>query len=83
MSTVEPREQVQDRALEITINLALGRQQDILGTKRSLNMGWLTSALPQHELSRALELVGPTSADYLEARQPSAKSGPALPLGPR
>ncbi|WP_432838345.1 enoyl-CoA hydratase-related protein [Dactylosporangium sp. CA-092794] len=69
VSLVEPRERVLDRALEVATNLALGSQGAIRGTKRSLNMGWLTSALPQHELSAALELIGFASADYLEARQ--------------
>lgn len=69
VSLVEPKERVLQRALEIASDLAQGSQQAIRWTKRSLNMGWLTNALPQHELSAALETIGFASADYLEARQ--------------
>jgi len=69
VSLVEPRDRVLDRALEIAADLAQGSQQAIRWTKRSLNAGWLTNALPQHEMSAALETLGFASADYLEARQ--------------
>lgn len=69
VSLVEPKDRVLERALEIAGELAQGSQQAIRWTKRSLNMGWLTSALPQHELSAALETIGFANADYLEARQ--------------
>jgi enoyl-CoA hydratase len=69
VSLVEPKERVLERALEIASDLAQGSQQAIRWTKRSLNTGWLTNAIPQHELSAALETIGFASADYLEARQ--------------
>ena len=69
VSLAVPRENVLDRALEIADELAQGSQQAIRWTKRSLNTGWLTNALPQHELSAALEVIGFASADYFEARQ--------------
>lgn len=69
VSLVEPKERVLERALEIATDLAQGSQQAIRWTKRSLNTGWLTNAIPQHELSAALETIGFASADYLEARQ--------------
>jgi enoyl-CoA hydratase len=77
VSLVEPRENVLNRALEIADELALGSQQAIRWTKRSLNLGWLTNALPQHELSTALEIIGFASADYLEARQAFREHRPA------
>lgn len=93
VSLVEPRERVLDRALEIADELARGSQQAIQWTKRSLNMGWLTNALPQHELSAALEVIGFASADYIEARQafregrapdfPSARNEGRSVLGPK
>ncbi|MFI5953847.1 enoyl-CoA hydratase-related protein [Cryptosporangium sp. NPDC051539] len=84
VSLVEPRERVLDRALEIATALALGSQQAIRGTKRSLNMGWLTNALPQHELSAALEALGFAGADYLEARQAfREKRAPRFPSAHR
>ncbi|WP_310962448.1 enoyl-CoA hydratase/isomerase family protein [Nocardioides terrisoli] len=69
VSLVEPKERVLERALEIASDLARGSQQAIRWTKRSLNTGWLTNALPQQELSAALETIGFASADYAEARQ--------------
>ncbi|MGE0218428.1 enoyl-CoA hydratase-related protein [Mycolicibacterium sp.] len=69
VSLVEPREKVLERALAIANDLALGSQRAIQWTKRSLNTGWLTNALPQHELSGALETLNFAGADYLEARQ--------------
>lgn len=69
VSLVEPKERVLERALEIATDLAQGSQQAIRWTKRSLNMGWLSNALPQHELSAALEIIGFANADYVEARQ--------------
>lgn len=69
VSVVEAKEAVLDRALSIADDLARGSQQAIRWTKRSLNAGWLTNALPQQELSAALETLGFASADYLEARQ--------------
>jgi enoyl-CoA hydratase len=69
VSLVEPKDKVLPRALEIANELAMGSQQAIRWTKRSLNMGWLTNALPQHELSAALEVIGFAGADYLESRQ--------------
>lgn len=69
VSVVEQREKVLQRALEIADDLALGSQRAIQWTKRSLNTGWLTNALPQHELSAALETLNFAGADYLEARQ--------------
>ena len=68
VSQAVPREDVLPRALEIATSLARGSQQALRFTKRALNM-WLTDALPQHELSGALEILGFTGADYLEARQ--------------
>ncbi|WP_063130976.1 enoyl-CoA hydratase/isomerase family protein [Nocardia fusca] len=69
VSLTEPRESVLERALGIANDLAQGSQQAIRWTKRSLNTGWLTNALPQHELSAALETLNFAGADYLEARQ--------------
>ncbi|MDX1872985.1 enoyl-CoA hydratase-related protein [Mycolicibacterium sp. 120266] len=69
VSLVEPREKVLERALAIADDLALGSQRAIQWTKRSLNTGWLTNALPQQELSAALETLNFAGADYLEARQ--------------
>ncbi|MGB3482129.1 MAG: enoyl-CoA hydratase/isomerase family protein [Mycobacterium sp.] len=69
VSVVEPREKVLERALAIADDLASGSQQAIRWTKRSLNTGWITNALPQHELSAALETLGFAGADYIEARQ--------------
>lgn len=80
VSLVEPKERVLDRALEIASDLAQGSQQAIRWTKRSLNTGWLTNAMPQHELSAALETIGFASADYLEARQAfRERRAPAYP----
>lgn len=64
-----PKEEVLERALSIADDLAQGSQQAIRWTKRSLNTGWLTNALPQQELSAALETIGFAGADYIEARQ--------------
>lgn len=69
VSLVEPQAKVLERALAIADDLATGSQQAIRWTKRSLNTGWLTNALPQHELSAALETLGFAGADYAEARQ--------------
>ncbi|MBU8812473.1 enoyl-CoA hydratase/isomerase family protein [Mycolicibacterium goodii] len=69
VSLVEPRDKVLERALAIADDLALGSQRAIQWTKRSLNTGWLTNALPQQELSAALETLNFAGADYLEARQ--------------
>lgn len=69
VSVVEPKEKVLERALSIADGLALGSQRAIQWTKRSLNTGWLTNALPQQELSAALETLNFAGADYLEARQ--------------
>jgi enoyl-CoA hydratase len=90
VSLVEPKERVLERALEIASDLAQGSQQAIRWTKRSLNMGWLSNALPQHELSAALETIGFANADYIEARQafrerrtprfPSAHAASALSM---
>ena len=49
-----------------------------MSTKRSLNSGWLTNALPQQELSAALENLGFASADYREARQAFREGRPLL-----
>ncbi|WP_456695521.1 enoyl-CoA hydratase/isomerase family protein [Aeromicrobium sp. P5_D10] len=77
VSLVAPKETVLERALEIADDLAQGSQQAIRWTKRSLNSGWLTNALPQQELSAALETLGFASADYLEARQAFRERRPA------
>lgn len=69
VSLSEPNETVLEKALSIANDLAQGSQQAIRWTKRSLNTGWLTNALPQQELSAALETLGFASLDYLEARQ--------------
>lgn len=69
VSLAVPREQVLPRALAIAEQLARGSQTAIRWTKRSLNAGWITGAMPQHELSSALELLGFAGADYAEARQ--------------
>jgi enoyl-CoA hydratase len=68
VSQAVPREQVLPRALELAAQLARGSQQALRFTKRALN-AWLTNAVPQHELSAALEILDFASADYLEARQ--------------
>ncbi|CAN3131734.1 enoyl-CoA hydratase-related protein [Mycobacterium sp. smrl_JER01] len=68
VSLVEPKDKVLERALSIADDLALGSQRAIQWTKRSLNAGWLTNALPQQELSAALETLNFAGADYLEAR---------------
>lgn len=73
-----PKDQVLERALEIADNLANGSQQALRWTKRSLNIGWLTNALPQHELSSALELVGLFGDDYMEARLAFREGRPAV-----
>lgn len=90
VSLVEPKERVLDRALEIATELALGSQQAIGWTKRSLNTGWLTNALPQHELSAALETIAsPVRTIGSQAGVPR-ESGAAVslrarrgPVGPR
>lgn len=69
VSMAVPREQVMPCALEIAQGLARGSQTAIRWTKRSLNAGWITNALPQHELSGALEILGFAGADYAEARE--------------
>ncbi|AUN41819.1 enoyl-CoA hydratase-related protein [Tsukamurella tyrosinosolvens] len=69
VSLTAPKDEVLERALAIADDLASGSQQAIRWTKRSLNTGWLTNALPQQELSAVLETLGFASADYLEARQ--------------
>jgi enoyl-CoA hydratase len=87
-----PKEQVLDVALDIADELARGSQQAIRWTKRSLNAGWITNAIPQHELSTALEMLNFFSPDYAEARQafregrapdfPSSRAGkPAAKTG--
>jgi enoyl-CoA hydratase len=68
VSQVVPRDQVLPRALEVAFQLARGSQQALRFTKRALN-AWLTNAVPQHELSAALEIIDFASADYAEARQ--------------
>ena len=68
VSLAVPTEEVLDRALAIANDLANGSQQALRWTKRALNIGWITNALPQHELSGALELVGLFGEDYMEAR---------------
>jgi enoyl-CoA hydratase len=68
VSLAVPREQVLPRALEVATQLAQGSQQAIRFTKRALN-AWLTNAVPQHELSAALEILDFAGADYAEARQ--------------
>ena len=90
VSLAVPHEDVLSRALEIAGDLAHGSQQAIRWTKRSLNTGWLTNALPQQELSAALETLGFAGADYLVARQafregretrfPSAHAGADMAL---
>lgn len=77
VSLAVPREQVLPRALAIAEQLARGSQTAIRWTKRSLNSGWITNALPQHELSAALELLGFAGADYAEARQAFREGRPA------
>ncbi|SCX19080.1 enoyl-CoA hydratase-related protein [Mycolicibacterium fluoranthenivorans] len=89
VSLVEPRDKVLERALAIADDLALGSQRAIQWTKRSLNTGWLTNAIPQQELSAALETLNFAGADYLEARKafrekrptrfPSAHGDPPAP----
>ena len=91
VSLTEPAGNVLERALAIADDLAQGSQQAIRWTKRSLNAGWLTNALPQHELSAALETICFASPDYTEARQafregrpvqfPSARGDVATDLG--
>ncbi|MFJ7276762.1 enoyl-CoA hydratase/isomerase family protein [Kitasatospora sp. NPDC098663] len=76
VSLAVPREQVLPRALEVATRLAQGPQQALRFTKRALNM-WLTDALPQHELSGALEILDFAGADYLEARQAFREKRPA------
>lgn len=76
VSLVEPRDKVLERALAIADDLALGSQRAIQWTKRSLNTGWLTNALPQQELSAALETLNFAGADYLEARQAFRENRP-------
>ena len=76
VSLVEPKDAVLDRALAIADSLAQGSQQAIRWTKRSLNSGWLTNALPQQELSAALETICFASPDYFEARQAFRESRP-------
>lgn len=93
VSLAVPGDEVLTRALQIADDLALGSQQAIRWTKRSLNTGWLTNALPQHELSAALEVIGFAGADYFEARQafregrapqyPSARGEGRSVLGPQ
>lgn len=77
VSLCVPKDQVLARALDIADDLAQGSQQAIRWTKRSLNTGWLTNALPQQELSAALETIGFANADYLEARQAFRERRPA------
>jgi enoyl-CoA hydratase len=75
VSLAVPREQVLPRALEVATQLAQGPQQALRFTKRALNM-WLTNALPQHELSGALEMLDFAGADYREARQAFRENRP-------
>ncbi|MDV6286012.1 enoyl-CoA hydratase/isomerase family protein [Rhodococcus jostii] len=77
VSLTEPKDAVLGRALAIADDLAQGSQQAIRWTKRSLNSGWLTNALPQQELSAALETLNFAGADYTEARQAFRESRPA------
>jgi enoyl-CoA hydratase len=51
-----PAEEVLPRALEIASQLAVGPQQAIRWTKRTLNH-WARQQVPIHELSTALELL--------------------------
>ncbi|PQP23915.1 enoyl-CoA hydratase/isomerase family protein [Rhodococcus opacus] len=77
VSLTEPKDAVLGRALAIADDLAQGSQQAIRWTKRSLNSGWLTNALPQQELSAALETLNFAGADYIEARQAFREGRPA------
>ncbi|MCZ4585993.1 enoyl-CoA hydratase/isomerase family protein [Rhodococcus sp. IEGM 248] len=77
VSLTEPKDAVLGRALAIADDLAQGSQQAIRWTKRSLNSGWLTNALPQQELSAALETLNFAGADYTEARQAFREGRPA------
>ncbi len=77
VSLAVPRADVLPRALAIAEQLARGSQTAIRWTKRSLNSGWITGAMPQHELSSALELLGFAGADYAEARQAFREGRPA------
>ncbi|QTJ64357.1 enoyl-CoA hydratase/isomerase family protein [Rhodococcus sp. ZPP] len=77
VSLTEPKGAVLERALAIADDLAQGSQQAIRWTKRSLNSGWLTNALPQQELSAALETLNFAGADYAEARQAFREGRPA------
>lgn len=77
VSLAVPREEVLPRALEVATRLAQGPQQALRFTKRALNM-WLSNALPQHELSGALEILDFAGADYAEARQAFREKRPAV-----
>lgn len=77
VSLAVPRADVLPRAMAIAEQLARGSQTAIRWTKRSLNAGWITGAMPQHELSSALELLGFAGADYAEARQAFREGRPA------
>lgn len=77
VSLAVPRADVLPRAMAIAEQLARGSQTAIRWTKRSLNAGWISGAMPQHELSSALELLGFAGADYAEARQAFREGRPA------
>jgi enoyl-CoA hydratase len=67
VSKALPTAEVLDEALAIAQRLAMGSQQAIQWTKRSLNH-WMKQAAPIFELSGALEMLGFNGADVHEAR---------------
>ena len=56
VSVSVPRAQLMDKAMEVANKLAMGSQQAIRLTKRSLN-GWMNMARPVFESSLAMEML--------------------------
>ncbi|MGO9450747.1 MAG: enoyl-CoA hydratase/isomerase family protein [Candidatus Binataceae bacterium] len=65
VSLCVPGDKLMDKAMEVARKLALGPQQAVRFTKRSLN-NWLRAAGPAFDASLAMEMLGFFSADVRE-----------------
>ncbi|HKM99356.1 MAG TPA: enoyl-CoA hydratase/isomerase family protein [Candidatus Binataceae bacterium] len=65
VSLCVPADKLMDKAMEVARKLALGPQQAVRFTKRSLN-NWLRAAGPAFDASLAMEMLGFFSADVRE-----------------